>query len=221
MSNVIRIADLGRWTFIPAGDKLTFSPHKARTIRLDLRASAPAYWAVERITSDGEVKQEFLTITPPGVSTLEIGVGAGNVALIPQIADGEDIAFSAPEYERFDLEAAHPGETFLKIAHRRQRNPEVEYMEFLMNQNMEARLRTMDEEIARRLSAIPTGAKEDDGNGVHEQPAAKREKLPQDAKGKAGKAGLSADGAGQQLHAADDADAGAAAGAGGPSGDGE
>lgn len=221
MSNVIRIADLGRWTFLIPGNKLSFSPHKARTIRLDLRASAPAYWAVERVTADGEVKQEFLTITPPGVSTLEIGVAAGDISLIPEIAEGEDIAFSAPEFEVFDLESAHPGESFLKIAHRRQRNPEVEYMEFLMNQNMEARLRTMDEEIARRLAAIPTGAREDDGNGVHEQPAAKREKLPQDAKGKGGKAGIPADRPGQQLHAAGDADAGPAAGAGEPSGEGE
>lgn len=189
-NQVIRVGDIGRWTFVSSGEKVAFGGHKARTIRVDVRASAPAFWVVDRVTSHGELKQEFLCVTPAGMSTIEVAVDGGRLTIIPEFDEGEHLAFSAPEYECFDLEAAHPGESFLKIAHRRQRNPEVEYMEFLMRQNMDARMAAMDEEIARRLAALPTG-RNDDGDRVHEQPAPKREKLPQDSAGKAGsKAGL-------------------------------
>ncbi|MER9652203.1 hypothetical protein NKJ26_01640 [Mesorhizobium sp. M0152] len=193
--NIVRVGDVGRWTFVAAGDKIGFGGHKARFVRVDVRASAPTFWAIDRVTADGEVKQEFLCMTPAGMSTIELSVDRSEFALIPDIDAGEHLAFSTPEYERFDLEAAHPGESFLKVAHRRQRNPEVEYMEFLMNQNMNARMAAMDEEIARRLSALPTG-REDDGDGVHEPAAQKREKLPSDPQAKTGKAS-GPDGAGK------------------------
>ncbi|MER8649916.1 hypothetical protein [Mesorhizobium sp. M1121] len=181
--NVIRISDVGRWTRLDTGNKLTFSPHKARTIRVELRASAPVYWTVERVSDDGELLQDFLTVTPVGVSTLEIGVGAGDVSLIPDLGVGGELLFSSPEYEKFELVAPNAGDSFLSIAHRRERNPQVELMEFLMNQNMQTRMVQLDEEITRRLAALPT-ERQDDGNGVHEQPAQKRKKLPEDPKGK-------------------------------------
>ncbi|MER9206124.1 hypothetical protein [Mesorhizobium sp. M0771] len=200
--NVIRISDVGRWTRLDTGNKLTFSPHKARTIRVELRASAPVYWTVERVSVDGEVLQDFLTVTPVGVSTLELGVGVGDVSLIPDLEAGGELLFSSPEYEKFELVAPNAGDSFLTIAHRRERNPQVEMMEFLMNQNMQTRMAQLDEEITRRLAALPT-ERQDDGNGVHEPTAPKREKLPKDPAGKAGKAAVPADGSGQQLLPAD------------------
>lgn len=178
--NIIRVGDIGRWTFVTTGERVAFGGHKARTIRVDIRASGPSFWGVERMDPDtGEFVQEFLCVTPAGMSTIEVSVDKGGLRIIPEFHKEDHVAFSAPEYERFDLEAAHPGETFLKIAHRRERNPEVEYMEFLMNHNMQARLRTMDEEIERRLAALPTERKSNgDDTGIHEQPAAKREKQP-------------------------------------------
>ena len=185
-ANVIRVGDIGRWTQLQSGHKLLFTSYKPRTIRVTVRASAEVFWACERVTDDGEVVQEFLTVTPAGISTVEVAVDKSGLTMIPDFNEADHVYFSAPEYEPFDLEAADAGESFLRIAHRRERNPQVEYMEFLMNQNMEARLRTMDEEIARRLSALPAKENDDDGNGVHERPAPERKKLPKDGGGKAG-----------------------------------
>lgn len=180
---IIRIGDIGRWTFVSPSEKVGFASYKPRTIRVQVRASVPVFWAVDRVTEHGEALSEFLCLTPAGMSCIEVAIDSTGLQLIPQFEDGEHVAFSCPEYEPFDLEAAHPGVSFLTIAHRRERNPQVEMMEFLMNQNMNARMAQMDEEIARRLSALTPEERKDDGDGVHERPASKREKLPKDPAG--------------------------------------
>ncbi|RUV54677.1 hypothetical protein EOA85_24055 [Mesorhizobium sp. M5C.F.Ca.IN.020.29.1.1] len=184
MTTIVRIGDLGRWSQVAPGSTIKFDKHKPRKIRLDVRASDEVAWFVERFDpEDGELIAEFLCLTPPGMSVIEMSVDKGGVSLTPQFAAGQYLLFQTPEYEVFNLESPNPGDTFLKIAHRRQRNPEVEYMEFLMNQNMEARLRQMDEEIARRMALLPTerndgnGETSGTGNGVHQRQAPQREEL--------------------------------------------
>ncbi|RWJ65130.1 MAG: hypothetical protein EOR33_20305 [Mesorhizobium sp.] len=193
MTTIVRIGDLGRWSQVAPGSTIKFDKHKPRKIRLDVRASDEVAWFVERFDpEDGELIAEFLCLTPPGMSVIEMSVDKGGVSLTPQFAAGQYLLFQTPEYEVFNLESPNPGDTFLKIAHRRQRNPEVEYMEFLMNQNMEARLRHMDEEIARRMAQLPTerngnnGETSGSGDGLHQRPSAQREELQKAAAGGAG-----------------------------------
>ncbi|RWF85096.1 MAG: hypothetical protein EOQ36_24525 [Mesorhizobium sp.] len=192
MTTIVRIGDLGRWSQVAPGSTIKFDKHKPRKIRLDVRASDEVAWFVERFDpEDGELIAEFLCLTPPGMSVIEMSVDKGGVSLTPQFAAGQYLLFQTPEYEVFNLESPNPGDTFLKIAHRRQRNPEVEYMEFLMNQNMQARLAQMDEEIARRLAQLPTNERNEHENtggsdGLHQRPSAQREELQKAAAGGAG-----------------------------------
>lgn len=189
MSTVIRVGDLGRWTAVGADQSIKFDKEKPRKIRVDVRASDEALWFIDRVNDDGEVVSEFLCYTPPGMSVIEMSASFGGVQLTPQFAGY--LFVQTPEYEKINLESANPGESFLKVAHRRQRNPEVEYMEFLMNQNIRQRMAAMDEEIARRLAQLPTNERNEHENsggadGLHQRPSSQREELQKAAAGGSG-----------------------------------
>ncbi|RUW53591.1 hypothetical protein EOA32_08755 [Mesorhizobium sp. M1A.F.Ca.ET.072.01.1.1] len=172
-----KLGDLSRWR---AHDEkaIAFGHHKVRSIRLDVRASAPVH--VYLHTNEfGEIVDEFMTVLPVGLSAVEFLSGGCSLVL----SSTGPLAYFTPEIEAVAFENVEE-ETFTTIAQRRERNPEVEWMEFLMNQNINARMAAMDEEFQRRLVAMEerngnASALEKaggSGEGVHQRTVAQRAK---------------------------------------------
>ncbi|MER9280543.1 hypothetical protein [Mesorhizobium sp. M0522] len=177
-ATILRMGDLNRWSPVKSGQTINLDGRKVRTVRIDLRASDIAEWHVERVDEDGVVAGEFLCLTPAGNCTVELLV-ADEMRLVPLFPKEGHMLFSSPEFDFVHVEG--DPESFTKIAHRRARNPEVEYMHFMMNQNMEARMAVMEEEMERRLAGITKGLSNGENTGgeagLHQRPAAQREKL--------------------------------------------
>lgn len=175
-----KLGDLARWRKHD-GKAIAFGSHKVRTIRLDVRAAAPVMVYLHA-NADGEVVDDFLTLLPAGLSALEFLAGGGSLVLDSK----GPVSYFTPEIEAVAFENVEE-ETFTTIAQRRERNPEVEWMEFLMNQNINARMAAMDEEFQRRLAAMEereaqyanTSEKAGgSGGGVHLGTSSKRPKQP-------------------------------------------
>ncbi|RWD33335.1 MAG: hypothetical protein EOS22_00865 [Mesorhizobium sp.] len=174
-----KLGDLARWRHHDE-KAIFFADHKVRTIRLDVRAAAPVHVYLHT-NADGELLDEFLTVLPVGLSSLEFLSGGCSLVL----DSTGPVVYFTPEIEAVSFENVEE-ETFTTIANRRERNPEVEWMEFLMNQNINSRMAAMDAEFERRMRVIeerngnasgsenPGGS----GEGVHIGAAAKRAKQP-------------------------------------------
>ncbi|MER8450127.1 hypothetical protein NKG60_08985 [Mesorhizobium sp. M1428] len=190
---VLRMGDLNRWSPVKSGQAINLDGRKTRTVRLDLRASDAADWMVEWVNKDGVVTTEFLCLTPAGNSTIEL-LASEEMRLVPLFPKDASMHFSSSEFDFIHVEG--DPESFTKIAHRRERNPEVEYMNFMMQQNIDARMRDMDAEIERRIAGITKGLTNGENAsgeaGLHKRTPAQREKLPSAATG--GQSPASADG---------------------------
>ncbi|MBZ9902402.1 hypothetical protein [Mesorhizobium sp. CA17] len=181
-----KLGDLSRWR--DHDEKaIAFGNHKVRTIRLDVRASAPVH--VYLHTNEyGEIVDDFLTVLPVGLSAVEFLSGGCSLVL----DSTGPLAYFTPEIEAVAFENVEE-ETFTTIAQRRERNPEVEWMEFLMNQNINSRMAAMDAEMERRMMAweerngnANTSEKAGgSGDGVHIGTAPQRAKQPNSQAGAA------------------------------------
>ncbi|MDX8442859.1 hypothetical protein [Mesorhizobium australafricanum] len=175
-----KLGDLSRWR--AHDDKaIAFGHHKVRSIRLDVRASAPVHVYLHT-NEDGELVDEFMTVLPVGLSAVEFLSGGCSLVL----SSTGPLSYFTPEIEAVAFENVEE-ETFTTIAQRRERNPEVEWMEFLMNQNINSRMAAMDAEFERRMMALEernalnanTSEKAGgSGGGVHQRTAPKRSQQP-------------------------------------------
>lgn len=174
-----KLGDLSRWR-LHDEKALFFADHKVRTIRLDVRAAAPVHVYLHT-NSDGELVDEFMTVLPVGLSALEFLSGGCSLVL----DSTGPVVYFTPEIETVTFENVEE-ETFTTIANRRERNPEVEWMEFLMNQNINQRMAQMDAEFERRLALMEERNAHahslenagGSGGGVHQRTAPKRAKQP-------------------------------------------
>lgn len=191
-----KLGDLSRWR-LHDEKALFFSDHKVRTIRLDVRAAAPVHVYLHT-NADGELVDEFLTVLPVGLSALEFLSNGCSLVL----DSTGPVVYWTPEIETVSFENVEE-ETFTTIAQRRERNPEVEWMEFMMQQNMNARMAAMDAEFERRMllleernaNAHTLENAGGSGGGVHQRTAPKRAKQ---SDAQAGAAVGSEDGEGRQ-----------------------
>ncbi|RWD68350.1 hypothetical protein [Mesorhizobium sp.] len=186
-----KLGDLSRWRVHNEKEAIFFSDHKVRTIRLDVRAAAPVHVYLHT-NADGVVVDEFLTLLPAGLSAVEF---LGNGCSLVLDSTGP-VSYFSPEVEAIWHENVEE-ETFTTIANRRERNPEVEWMEFLMQQNINSRMAAMDAEFERRMQALEERNANANtlenaggsGNGVHIGTSSKRPKQPDTQAGAAEPAG--------------------------------
>lgn len=177
--DIQKLGDLARWRHHDE-KAIFFADHKVRTIRLDVRAAAPVHVYLHT-NADGVVVDEFLTVLPVGLSSVEFLSGGCSLVL----DSTGPVVYFTPEIEAVSFENVEE-ETFTTIANRRERNPEVEWMEFLMNQNINSRMAAMDAEFERRMLALEerngnaSGSEIPGGSGerVHLGTPAKRAKQP-------------------------------------------
>lgn len=170
----IKLNSLGRWKELEASAVIQFERTAGeRRIRLHLNLEAETVFFLE-----DENGPRFLTTVPAGVETLEFNA-AGGVAVFPAEGSGR-VMFQTAEGEPTFSDVVDPV-VFTKIAQRRHRNPELERMMFVMNQNLERRLAMQaaefeaalargreGEEINAEQAIVPdaTGAAAEAGSGA-------------------------------------------------------
>nr|WIE89595.1 hypothetical protein P9270_018725 [Mesorhizobium sp. WSM4875] len=178
---IVRLNDLSRWDSLPAGQSLVFEAGAPRKLCLQLNCRGrSALFISHHDEVTGEVEESFLASVPAGLSKVEFFTG-GKPFKVWSDAPGAIHYFTA-EMEPAAVENLDP-EIFTKIAHRRARNPELEQMWFLMNQNMNRRLAQMDADYEQRLAAMAEKGLQDgeevgrSGGSIHVGAPAQREEL--------------------------------------------
>lgn len=137
-----RLHNISKWFEVGMGKAVHFGNPAPRFVRLDVNAPEPTslYYA------DGNGEVTFLArVVGRDViefrSDGEFSITADDGKLVNLYTiDGEDISFSIPDAVKLT-----------KLVERRQRNPELELMQHMMNRNLENRLNAMRDEMARVL----------------------------------------------------------------------
>lgn len=137
-----RMFNLDKWTRLDKGKGLEFTNPRPRNVRLEV--NSPVKAALHVIDEHGE--DHFLALVE-GRETVEFGTtGAFSLTSDAECnvytADGADISSVVVEPV-----------ILTKIAERRARNPELEYLQRVMYENMERRIAATEADFARRLVA--------------------------------------------------------------------
>lgn len=181
-----RIMDIKKWRHVPEGTAMNFENTAERRMRLDVNSPGMAVlWYVD---GDGETTllavvsgRDVIEFATHG-ATFSIEVSGADVFVYT--VDGENFAFAKPDAVKFT-----------KMMTRRERNPEVEMMRYIMNENSRRMLEQQAEQFERMRAEFQRN-----------QPAAPAQPEPSgDASGATGKS---------------EPDGGASAGAGDPPPDG-
>lgn len=144
-----RLTNVDKWFILESGKTLNFENPLPRKVRLEVNAEGDArlYYV------DGNGETTFLALVR-GRDVIEFynhgefGVMADGVDVWLYTIDGEDVSFEIPE-----------AETFTKLVERRTRNPEVEMMQYMMKQNMQAMLDAQRSEMEQLLNRRDAAAR--------------------------------------------------------------
>lgn len=141
----IKLKNLDKWLPLASGEVVTLGggdPSDSRKVRLEVNAPYEV-----RLYIGINEEQRFLALVK-GLETVEFFVRGqvdihsdGDVALYT--AEFETVSFYVPE-----------ATTFTKIAERRHRNPELEYVMHRMTENMERRMAIRDREVENLRAAM-------------------------------------------------------------------
>lgn len=136
-----RLANLDKWFKVDADKALNFANNLPRRVRLDV--NAPERTQLEYVDGNGEVT--YLA-TVLGRDVIEFACG-GEFSIIPNAdcwfytIDGEDTSFVIPD-----------AVTLTKITTRRARNPELELMRVMMEQNVNRRMEALAIELEQSFN---------------------------------------------------------------------
>lgn len=167
-----KLYNLADWMEVSEGKALKFSTAKPRMIRLDVNAPNETTLYYKR---DGETEARFLAIVK-GRETIEFGV-RGPIEILPE---GGSVFFHVDEghflhYVNVD------GEVFTKLHERRQRNHQLELIQYQAEQNAKRRMAALEAEFMARLEAAQAKGPTDANNVPKETPAAAGKEAPKSA----------------------------------------
>lgn len=139
----INLKDLTRWVLVPPGAAVEFNRPEARTVRVEVNPEGDA--GISVIWPSGEV--QFLAEVS-GMTLLEFAA----TGAFQLVSDATVWMYSA-EFEKLAFEVPDPI-IFTKIATRRQRSPEMDYMMEIMHKNQERLFAKLDQERASNEGRI-------------------------------------------------------------------
>lgn len=146
-----RVFNVDKWTLVEQGQSLAFSNIRPRNVRLDVNAPQETeIWYVCQNTGEalflalvkGRDVLEFGCVGP-----FELTVKGGFVMVFTN--DGDDISL-APTAEQ----------AFVKVMERRRRNPELEHIAYVMEQNLNRRLEQQANELSQLFERRAAAAAE-------------------------------------------------------------
>lgn len=135
-----RIQDIKKWRHVPEGTAMNFENTAERRMRLDVNAAGMALlWYV-----DGDGETTLLAVVT-GRDVIEFATHGGMFSIevtgadvFVYTVDGENFSFAKPDAVKFT-----------KMIERRARNPEVEYMQYMMRENHRVMLEQQAEQFER------------------------------------------------------------------------
>lgn len=139
---MLRIQSIKSWRRLAEGETHNFEDGNPRRVRLELNAAG----AANLYLVDGDGSAFFLGHFV-GREALEFMTPGGSAAIM---AEGADVWFLTVDGDDISFISADPT-SFTKLVERKARNPEVEMMNALMQQNMKTMLETQANEFARLL----------------------------------------------------------------------
>lgn len=175
-----RLHNLSKWRYLPEGQSIAYAKPKRRTVLLEVNCPDEVAFYIlqdeaavrenpERVADEAAGRPVFPSKTdalPPG----SVGIRDGLVAFLG-VAKGRD-RFEFAVDGAFELFCeggsayvyTADGQdisthvlapvVFTRIANRRQRNPQLELMQYQMRVNQERMLKQLDEEGQRRIAAL-------------------------------------------------------------------
>lgn len=154
---VLRIHNLESWVCLTAGQAIPLFAGKRRVVRIDFNAEDKA--ALHITDPDGNVM--FLGLVE-GLKTVEFTAGSPEFAVrFPDVEDCRLLITATSEgsvYYRTvdgDVEGySSVAESFVKVATRRTRNPELELMMWKQEQNMRRREEKMAGDVAALMAKL-------------------------------------------------------------------
>lgn len=201
----IKLNSIARWTAVDNGSGVALNGRGHRKVRIDFLSENDR--RIYLVRADGEVR--FLAFLEAGHTCLEF-MDEGNLLLSPDDDGGELWAYTS------EFEAAHvvvpDAVTFTKIAQRRTRNPELEHMMWLQQQNIDRRFAALENDYKAQLEKVRNGT------GIHGSTAAEH-KEPNSGQAGAVEPDGSAVGAGNVAPAGGSDESGAKTGSGTASGE--
>lgn len=147
---IIKLNELDRWLVLGPKQGISFDAAAARKVRLQLNSQA--YSSLYILSGKKEKQQErFLCAIPAGLSVVEWYTGTDAFQVV---SDTEtEIFYQSSDLESSAVENLDP-EIFTKIAARRARNPELEAIQWAMQQNMERRFAQLQDGHKADLAAL-------------------------------------------------------------------
>lgn len=133
----IQMMDLRKWQPLAEGEVARFHKENARTVRIDVNTTHPVLLYVAQKDEDAE----FLCKVD-GRDRVEFSVDGP----FDLTADGGEVRFYTVDGADFTMEKVDH-DSFTRIVQRRERNPEMERMMYLMHQNTEKRIATTIHEL--------------------------------------------------------------------------
>lgn len=158
---MLTLNDIQKWVPLEDGEVITFAGQRPRPIMLEVNTSEKAVLMIHLKGEDTPrllalvEGRETLSFVVPGPFDLMHRTPGADVYVLA--ADGSKV-----HREGLDLDA------YTTLHERRARNPEIEYMQYLMNQNIEKRLAKQAETFERRLASVNRGTGSESGGS---QPA--------------------------------------------------
>lgn len=143
---VVRLHNLSKWQKLEPGEGIELLGAHDRKVRVEVNTEAPTRFDVVH-GDDDDTQVTFLAVVH-GMETLEFYAPGGTY--LAATSDGEVWYFTNEgDQTATDREAV----SFTRVMNRRARNPELERMMFKMEQNMNARLALMADEVAAQVAA--------------------------------------------------------------------
>lgn len=133
----IQMMDLRKWQALAEGEVARFHKENARTVRIDVNTTHPVLLYVAQQNEDAE----FLCKVD-GRDRVEFSVDGP----FDLTADGGELRFYTVDGADFTMEKVDH-DSFTRIVQRRERNPEIEHMMYLMHQNTEKRIASTIHEL--------------------------------------------------------------------------
>lgn len=150
----IKLNSIERWNAVDNGKGVALNGRGHRKVRIEFLSENDR--RIYLVRENGEVR--FLAFLEAGHTCLEF-MDEGSLLISPDDDGGELWAYTS------EFEAAHiivpDAVTFTKIAQRRTRNPELEHMMFLQQQNIDRRFAAMENDYKLQLEKMKNGT------GIH------------------------------------------------------
>lgn len=139
---MLKIPSLNHWQLLPDGESVNFEHSvESRRVRLDVNAAGTA----QVYHTDGNGELTFLGLVT-GRDVIEFATIADTSFAIRTV--GADLWFYSVDGADFSFDRAE-SRSFTQLVERRQRNPEIEYMQYMMQANMNRMMEKQRDELER------------------------------------------------------------------------